>query len=996
MVQRRKIGGVYIEIEGDNRDYKRKVRDSIRESDRAADKMQGDFRRTQASARALNQEVNRTSKAMAGLGAAVIAFAGASSIRTIANFEQAMSTVAAVTQATEGQMRALEAQAKLLGSTTRFSASQAAEGMIFLARAGFSVEDVLGSINSALNLAQAGELDLARAADIASNVMSGFALDTSQAARVMDVLAAAANNSNTDIRQLGEALKFAAPTAVALGLDLEETVALIGKLSDAGIQAGLAGRGFQSLTTQFVNQQEKIEELIGAYDIAEEGVDNVVRRLVQAGITTAEISEIFRAENLDVFTIIANSAGEGERSISALEQTLRDAEGTVVRVARTMDDNLNGAILAAQSALEALVLALGEIGSSDAVRAALGAIADLLRLAADNADVLAVAFIALTARAIIPLVGAMGTSLVGAVTRANAQIAALEAISGRAIGGLGRLRIALAAFGGPVTLALTAAAAAFATMALNSKDAGDRIGAATENLRNLQTVQESIRSDTEKLATLQNNLAEAIESQGDAAVNTARLEIEAVRERIRENENLARTYESIARAQLAQAQAELRNDTRGALRQGTRVLGNDRALEVAAAANGTGQQFYEAVIEAARQDIFARQDANETLSGRDLQFLETIAEIDRLTAQADAAREALNKLTAGPESPAADGGGDDLRDLLGVPTPSEIRRAEREAEAAQERLNRKKIEAAEKAARERAEAEEKAAREASLRGTLEDDFELEQRRLDLSIAQAQEDEKAIAAAQAALDAVEDRLLLEELIAQYTEANVTNAQDRAEAEVETLRALRDQLRTEEAAQAERRRKANEQKEDELFDEADLRDRTKRAVVDAVADGDFGDALKTAVGSAFTAGMEKALNDIVDELFDVFKNIFSSSGGIGGGGFGGAIGSFFGNIFGGFASGGSVLGGRAIIVGERGPELFVPGADGLIIPNKLPAPANGATTAGGGGITVVTNLNVEGNLVRDTVEVIDERLAAYSKSLPRMVQTEVSRGQRRGRF
>ncbi|HPE48696.1 MAG TPA: phage tail tape measure protein, partial [Hyphomonas sp.] len=337
----KRVGGVYFEIEGDDSDFRRTLRQSETQAKRAGNVISAEFRKTEVAAAAAQKRIS-------GVGTSLIAMAAAAglgigqSVSILKDFGQAMSTVQAVTGATEAQMVALTAQARLLGATTRFSATQAAEGMIFLARAGFSADQALGAIEGTLQLAQAGALDLGRAADIASNVLSGFNLPVSETARVVDVLAKAANSANTDVNQLGEAMKFAAPTAVALGLGLEETTAIIGKLSDAGIQGGLAGRGFQSLATQFENQRDKIEALIGPYDLAVDGISNVIKRLNEAGITTKQVIEIFRAENLDVFTILKNAAYDSAKGIDALNNKLLNARGTAAQVAKTMDDNLNG------------------------------------------------------------------------------------------------------------------------------------------------------------------------------------------------------------------------------------------------------------------------------------------------------------------------------------------------------------------------------------------------------------------------------------------------------------------------------------------------------------------------------------------------------------------------------------------------------------------------------------------------------------------------------
>ena len=195
--------------------------------------------------------------ALGALAAVGIAQGIAQGTRLLADFSQTMSTVRGVANATEEQFGALRDEAKRLGETTRFSASEAAEGMLFLSRAGFTAEESMASIGDTLKLAQVGALDLGTAADIASNVLAGFRGDTSQLASVIDVLAKAANSSNTNVQQLGQGLKFVAPVAAGLGVSIEETSAAIGTLSDAGLQATLAGTGLRKIMATLERRSEE-------------------------------------------------------------------------------------------------------------------------------------------------------------------------------------------------------------------------------------------------------------------------------------------------------------------------------------------------------------------------------------------------------------------------------------------------------------------------------------------------------------------------------------------------------------------------------------------------------------------------------------------------------------------------------------------------------------------------------------------------------------------
>jgi TP901 family phage tail tape measure protein len=347
--------------------------------------------------RRVEQQLNRTQTAADRLGASMRrAFAltgltiGVSAVvRVLASYEQSMSTVKAITRATESEFASLRAETQRLGATTRFSASQAADGAAFLARAGFSTEQVLGSLNQTLLLAQAGNLGLASAADIASNVLQGFRLPVSDAGRVVDVLAFAANNANTDVQQLGDAMKFVAPVAAGLGVSVEETAAAIGVLSDAGLQASMAGTGLRRVMSELESPATKTRKILEALGVSQDeywvssvGLSAALQALKDAGVTTGQALELFGDRGGPAFEVL--SAGLGD--VNSLTVAMRDAGGTAAEMAAVMDDNLMGSLLAVKSAAEALVIALGDAGVTDALRSALDALAAVLRFLADNAE----------------------------------------------------------------------------------------------------------------------------------------------------------------------------------------------------------------------------------------------------------------------------------------------------------------------------------------------------------------------------------------------------------------------------------------------------------------------------------------------------------------------------------------------------------------------------------------------------------------------------------
>jgi len=175
-----------------------------------------------------------------------------------ADFELSMNKVKAITEATAMEFDMLETQARQLGKTTMFTASQIADGMNYAAKAGFSVNEVYMTMEANVNLAAAAQLDLARSTDIVTNVMRGFQIEADDLQHSVDVLTKGFVSSNTDLEQLGQAMKFVAPVAHGFGLSVEMTTAMIGRLSDAGMQAGIAGRRLSILIAQMAKKSNEL------------------------------------------------------------------------------------------------------------------------------------------------------------------------------------------------------------------------------------------------------------------------------------------------------------------------------------------------------------------------------------------------------------------------------------------------------------------------------------------------------------------------------------------------------------------------------------------------------------------------------------------------------------------------------------------------------------------------------------------------------------------
>ncbi|PEL17574.1 phage tail tape measure protein [Bacillus wiedmannii] len=298
-----------------------------------------------------------------GAGAALVGIVSAG-----ANFEQVMSKVAAVSGASGSEMKQLQAQAKELGATTQFSATQAGEGMMYLAQAGFKTSDILTAMPGMLDLAAAGALDLGTAADIASNIMSGFGLKADRATHTADVLAKAAADANTDVTEMGEAMKYAAGTAHTVGFTMEETSAAMMAMSNSGLKGSVAGQAFATslgrlakptkemrkvmdeLNLSFFDSQGKIKPLPTIIKELEDKTGSMTAQQKSATLTT-----LFGAEAYKNWAALLQ-AGSGY--LAENTKALENADGAARKMADTMTNNLKGKWDEFTSALEGLAITI--------------------------------------------------------------------------------------------------------------------------------------------------------------------------------------------------------------------------------------------------------------------------------------------------------------------------------------------------------------------------------------------------------------------------------------------------------------------------------------------------------------------------------------------------------------------------------------------------------------------------------------------------------------
>jgi len=301
---------------------------------------------------------------IATIGAAVTA-PFAISAKIFADFSDEMQTVKAITGATGEAFEMLNDQAKQLGATTSFTASEVSQGMIALARAGFQVQEIYDAIPDVLNLSRATATELGEAADIAAVNVRAFGLEAQDTSRVVDVLVATANNSAQTLVDLAEGFKLVAPVAADMGTEIEDVAAGLGVLANAGLKGSIASTGLRRAFLNLAQSSTRLK-LKEKFDFEVKDIrdiSGVIRdlnaRLDELGATDLERLAAFE----DVFgrgVTAARILAANSDKIKEFDADLDAAAGTAARTAAIMDEQLGGSFRRFNSAAEAVAIAVGE------------------------------------------------------------------------------------------------------------------------------------------------------------------------------------------------------------------------------------------------------------------------------------------------------------------------------------------------------------------------------------------------------------------------------------------------------------------------------------------------------------------------------------------------------------------------------------------------------------------------------------------------------------
>lgn len=287
---------------------------------------------------------------------------GAAAVKVGMDFDSQMSRVQAISGATGGEFKSLNDQALQLGADTAFSSKQAAEGMENLASAGFTTKEIMSAMPGMLDLAASSGENLANSADIAASTLRGFGLEASQAGHVADVLAKNAGSTNAAVADTGEAMKYIAPVAHAMGLSLEEVTAAIGEMANAGIKGSQAGTTLRSSLTMLASpskESAKLMESIGFNAFDAQGkllpLNQIVANLQNstANLTDKQkenaIATIFGTEAMSGMLTLVQA---GPQSLNDLTASLKSSDGAANEMAKTMQNNAKSSVEQMMGSLE--------------------------------------------------------------------------------------------------------------------------------------------------------------------------------------------------------------------------------------------------------------------------------------------------------------------------------------------------------------------------------------------------------------------------------------------------------------------------------------------------------------------------------------------------------------------------------------------------------------------------------------------------------------------
>lgn len=360
-----------------------------------------------------------TAVAVTAVGTA-ISGASVAAIKFGSDFESQMSRVKAISGATSEEFTLLSEKAKEMGAKTKFSATESAKAMEYMAMAGWKTEDMLQGIDGIMNLAAASGEDLATTSDIVTDALTAFGMSAKDSGHFADILAQASTNANTNVGMMGETFKYVAPVAGALGYRAEDVAVAIGLMANSSIKGSQAGTSLRSLLTRMAKPTDEVATAMDRLGVSltdSSGKIKPFNSVIQdlrasfANLSEAEKAQLAASlagqEGMSGLLAIVNASDE---DFNKLTDAINNSEGAAKKMAETMQNNLKGQLTILKSSLEGLGIEIYESVKEP--------LTNIAKLGVETVNSLTDAF---KSQGATGLVNALGDILAQMVTRAASQ-----------------------------------------------------------------------------------------------------------------------------------------------------------------------------------------------------------------------------------------------------------------------------------------------------------------------------------------------------------------------------------------------------------------------------------------------------------------------------------------------------------------------------------------------------------------------------------------------
>lgn len=337
----------------------------------AINSLQGYGSRLQGSMDSIGKKLTSAGKNLTTKVTLPIVGIGTAAVKTSMDFEAAMDKVASLSGAQGENFDRLRDKALEMGAKTMYSATESAEALQYMALAGWNTEDMLNGLEPILKLAGAAGMDLGRASDIVTDGLTAMGLTAQDAAHFADVLAVAMSKSNTDVDQLGEAFKYVAPLAGAMGYNIEDLSIALGLMANAGIKASQGGTSLRRVLQNLSNPTEKVAGAMEDLGISMFNPDGSAKSLYDLMVELREsMRDLSQEEQAMYASTIAGSTGlsgllaivnASEDDFNNLTDAIYNADGAGMEMYDTMTNNLQGSVTELMSALESLMISMGDL-----------------------------------------------------------------------------------------------------------------------------------------------------------------------------------------------------------------------------------------------------------------------------------------------------------------------------------------------------------------------------------------------------------------------------------------------------------------------------------------------------------------------------------------------------------------------------------------------------------------------------------------------------------